>query len=173
MLPTPRSGFSCFMAEGNGGPFTKTPNYFYDVVMPTITSLSELKVTELIIRHTIGFHREEKELSISLIMELTGLSKQAAIDGTERALMRGTVTRRPYGQGFKYRVQLVNHLDYQNATSQQFSTAPVNYLDTASQGIRQEGVNNLDTWKDTLKETSYKENIKIDTVNFSNSKLRI
>lgn len=75
-------------------PYTQTPNAWYDMVMGEIDTLAELKVTEVIIRKTTGFHKDEDKISISQFMRITRLSRKSVIDGIERALKRGYVTRR-------------------------------------------------------------------------------
>lgn len=140
--------------------YTQSPNQFYDEIMPQITSLAELKVTDVIIRQTFGFHRDESELSISLLMKLTGLSRQAAVDGVTRGMERGTITRRPKAQGFLYRLQLVNDLDHHDSSSQQSRLEPVNDLDGSSQQFRPELVNDLDTYKESKKEKKLKKEEK-------------
>lgn len=137
--------------------YTQSPNHFYDEILPQIDSLAELKVTDVIIRQTFGFHRDEKELSISLLMTLTGLVKQPVIDGVGRALARGTIERRPFGQGFLYRLRLVQKVD-QSKTASLDSRPPLSKsLTSTGLESRPEPVQNLDTWKEkkeTLKESS-------------------
>lgn len=138
--------------------YTQSPNHFYDEILPLIDSLAELKVTDVIIRQTFGFHRDEKELSISLLVTLTGLSKPSVVDGIERAMARGTVERRPFGQGFVYRLRLVKNLNYPESGSKESLLVPVKNLNQSSKGSRPEVVKNLNTWKEN--EINLKESIK-------------
>lgn len=78
--------------------YTQAPNVLFDA-LPDIRSLAELKVTFVIVRATIGWHRDEQRLSVVELMKLTGLSKTSVLDGLERALERGTVERRIEGAG--------------------------------------------------------------------------
>lgn len=91
--------------------YTQTPNELFDALLPDL-SLAELKVTLAIIRQTFGWHRDSHELSISFLMKASGLSRQAVVDGLERALARGYVKREKAGKTFRYWLQ-VNDLDSQ------------------------------------------------------------
>jgi hypothetical protein len=82
--------------------YTQAPNLFFDRLLAEIDSLSELKVTLIIIRNTCGWRRTEHELSVTEIEKLTGLSRRATFDGIEKALARGYVYRKQRGQSFVY-----------------------------------------------------------------------
>lgn len=82
--------------------YTQAPNQFYDEVMPEIDTLAEMKITDAIIRQTFGWHRSTAKLSITRLMKLTGLSREATINGTEAALKRGWIQRRASGNSFEY-----------------------------------------------------------------------
>lgn len=94
-----------------GPNYTQLPNAFFDEHLAEIDSMSELKVTLAIARQTLGFHQQEKWLTVSRIMELTGLSKPSAVDGIKRALKRGNVTRRQENgkHFFSLAVKNLNH----------------------------------------------------------------
>lgn len=71
---------------------------------------SELKVTLAVIRKT--YHEGEvKPLSLSLLMTLTGLSRNAVIDGVNAALKRGIIERVPHLDTFEYRVRVVQKVN--------------------------------------------------------------
>ena len=91
--------------------YTQTPNAFYDKVLKDVDSMAELKVTLAVIRHTMGFHRYEHELSLSYLVEYTGLHRETVIDGLKRAMKRGTVTRRESGNTFAYSMKVVGKSD--------------------------------------------------------------
>jgi DNA replication protein DnaD len=82
--------------------YTQAPNVFFDEMMPEIDTLSELKVVLAIIRQTFGWHKNEDELSLSRLEDLTGLSRPSVIVGTEAALNRGVIQRRAQGNSFVY-----------------------------------------------------------------------
>jgi phage replication O-like protein O len=75
--------------------FTRVPNFFLDEVLPSINNLAELKVTLAIIRKTTGWHQSTKTITLSELQTLTGLSRQSAIDGLNRALENGLIDRSP------------------------------------------------------------------------------
>lgn len=89
---------------------TQIPNTLLDDLM-RIMECSELKVTLAICRQTFGWHKKEDELSLSQLRELTGLSRQSVIAGIEAGMRRGVIRRRPKGQSYVYRIQLVQPLD--------------------------------------------------------------
>lgn len=82
--------------------YTQTPNEYYDELLPQITSLSEMKVTEVIIRQTLGWQRDEKQLSLTLLEKLTGLSRVSVSEGIKLALQRGYVGRRKVNGAYVY-----------------------------------------------------------------------
>ena len=78
--------------------YTQAPNVLLDELLPEIKSLAELKVTLVVVRHTIGWHEDESKLSLADLEKRTGLSRQSAIDGVKRGLERGTLERRIEGE---------------------------------------------------------------------------
>jgi phage replication O-like protein O len=83
------------MAKKTNYAFTRMPNFFFDQVVPNIDSLSALKVTLAIIRKTTGWHQATKTITISELQALTGLSRQAVIDGVNSALENDLIDRSP------------------------------------------------------------------------------
>jgi hypothetical protein len=82
------------MFNGFASPnYTQTPNEFFDKLLSEIDSLSELKVTLVIIRQTIGWHKKKASLSITRLMELTGMARHSVIDGVRAAEERGTIVK--------------------------------------------------------------------------------
>lgn len=53
--------------------------------------LAELKVTLAVCRMTFGFHQQSKRLSLTKVMQITGLSRQGVIDGAKAAKERGLI----------------------------------------------------------------------------------
>jgi hypothetical protein len=84
--------------------YTQAPNALLDEVLPAIDTLSELKVTLVVARQTLGWHREAVLLTLTLIQQLSGLSRQAASDGIQKALERGTVVRESAAKTYAYRL---------------------------------------------------------------------
>lgn len=74
-------------------PFTMVPNAFFDVVMREISG-AELAVTLVVIRQTTGYQKYEDTISLTQFEKLGNLSRSGVIDGLEKALERGYVSRR-------------------------------------------------------------------------------
>lgn len=70
---------------------TYVPNQLLDELLPNISDVGELKVTLVIVRFTLGFHRARAKLSQDYLMSKTGLSRNAVRRGLRGALKRGTV----------------------------------------------------------------------------------
>lgn len=126
--------------------YTQCPNSFLDADLPQITSLAELKITLAIMRQTFGYHKNEDELSISRLVELTGLHRDSVIEGVKLALARGTVSRRKSGQTYLYSLQVVGNSDQGNFSgSRDFPTQ-------SSRDLPTQVVGNSDTQKKGKKE---------------------
>lgn len=91
--------------------YTQTPNTFFDVVMPQIETMTELKVTLAIIRQTHGWGKDEDVLSLTQLQALTGMRRESVVDGIERALKRGSIVRRPVGNTYAYAMKMVRKPD--------------------------------------------------------------
>lgn len=78
--------------------YTQAPNVLLDELLPEIGTLAELKVTLVVVRHTIGWHEEESQLSLTDLERRTGLSRRSAIDGIKAGIERGTIERRIEGE---------------------------------------------------------------------------
>lgn len=118
---------------------TQTPNSFFDDTLRKTESMSELKIVLAIIRQTFGWHQDEGRISLSRFQELTGLSRQGALDGIRAAKEHGIIADRREGQNIYYRL-LVNDLDQSTeetgtslkgrpVTGQQIRPKPVYGLD--------------------------------------------
>lgn len=82
--------------------YTQSPNVFYDEILRDIDTLAELKVTDIIIRYTFGYHKDVAKLSYDEFQELTGMGRQAIASGIKAALERGTIERARTANGFEY-----------------------------------------------------------------------
>lgn len=87
------------IAEPN---YTQSPNVFYDELLREIDTLAELKVTDVIIRHTFGYHKDAAKLSYAKLQGLTGMGRDSVAAGLRAALERGTIGRDPSGNSFEY-----------------------------------------------------------------------
>jgi hypothetical protein len=82
--------------------YTRIPNEFFDKILPEIKSLSELKVTLVIMRATFGYQESERLLTIDTLMERTGMARPSVVDGAKRAMERGYFGRRRVQKGYVY-----------------------------------------------------------------------
>jgi len=144
------------MANGYEKPnYTQLPNALLDHHLPQMKE-SELKVVLAIARATFGWHKESVKLSLSQLMEKTGMTRQGVVNGAQAGIERGVIVREPDGQGFIYSLiindELVNEIDQSTKlTSQRNRPELVNEIDQGSQRNRLEVVNNVDQLPPTLK----------------------
>lgn len=80
---------------------TQTPNELFDEHMKDMSG-SELKVVLAVCRKTFGWHKEHDRISLTQLMETTGLSRPAVITGIKKAMARGVLARRKIDSGFEY-----------------------------------------------------------------------
>ena len=71
--------------------FTKFPNEVIDSHMKKLTG-SEYKLLSVLLRKTVGFHRESDKISTSQFMEITGLSNQGVNKGIKALVKKGLIT---------------------------------------------------------------------------------
>ena len=76
---------------------TQTPNELFDDHMKEMSG-AELKVILAICRKTFGWHKDRDQISISQMMELTGLSNRAVIDAIKKLMGMGLIARRQLGE---------------------------------------------------------------------------
>ena len=80
---------------------TQTPNELFDEHMREMTG-SELKIVLAICRQTFGWHKERDRISLSQLMELTGLTRMSVVAGIKKSMDRGLIDRRKVDGGFEY-----------------------------------------------------------------------
>lgn len=129
--------------------YTQVPNSLLDTDMATMSE-AELKCTLAIVRKIIGFHKTEPEaVSYTQLEKMTGLSRQAVVDGVQAAINRGCVTLSGNGKrGVNlYTVNFVDQSTQETsgeATSQDTSTELVNEVDTQKKSLK-ESIKDSDT----------------------------
>jgi hypothetical protein len=69
---------------------TQTPNELFDIYLSQMGE-AELKVTLVIIRKTLGYHKKRDPISFTQLQKETGLTRQSAWDGVQAAIERGLV----------------------------------------------------------------------------------
>jgi phage replication O-like protein O len=129
--------------------YTKTPNLFLDEHLSEM-GCAETKVVLAVIRKTFGWHKGRDRLSISQLMEITGLSNRAVIDGTQQAIERGVIDRQKNGNSYEY------WLVVDGEDTSQGGDQGVNNAHTPCEDTSQEGVNEPHTQKKG-KETKQKK----------------
>ena len=120
--------------------YTQTPNAFLDEHLSEM-GCAETKVVLAVIRQTFGWHQEKDQLSISQLMEMTGLSNRAVIDATRQAMERGVIDREPDGDSYRY------WLVVGGENSSQVGEKGVNEAHTPCEDTSQQGVNEAHTQK--------------------------
>lgn len=85
--------------------YTQIPNALLDEHLPHMKE-AELKVTLAIARKTFGWHKQTDKISLSQLMEITGMSSQGVRNGLSAGMKRGTIERTPDGQGFVYHLAI-------------------------------------------------------------------
>ena len=80
---------------------TQTPNELFDDHMRYMSG-SELKVILAICRKTFGWHKEQDNISLSQLMELTGLTRSSVINAIKSLIARGLIARRKIGNSYEY-----------------------------------------------------------------------
>ena len=73
--------------------YTQTPNKFYDEILREIDTLSEMKVTQIVMRKTFGWHKRSDRISQSQLVELTGMSRDSVKSGLKSGIERGTIVK--------------------------------------------------------------------------------
>lgn len=81
--------------------YTQAPNILFDEWLPELKE-GELRVALVIVRQTFGFHRDEHEMSVSRLAELSGMSRRAVISALDGLMEKGIVSRREKGQSYLY-----------------------------------------------------------------------
>ena len=82
---------------------TQISNAFIDKWLP-VCSPGEVKVFLIIARHTIGWHKETADLSLSRIETLSGLSRRTVYDMTEKLAERGLIVKTQGSAMTKYSI---------------------------------------------------------------------
>lgn len=125
---------------------TQTPNSFFDVTLPQIKSIGELKVLLAIMRQTFGWRKFSDTISMSQLVKITGLSRQGVVNGLQLGLEHGFIERTAQGQSFSYSLKLVKQVDQSSKlTSQEDRPEVVKEVD-------RQLVKQVDTQKKGIKE---------------------
>ncbi|HMR01740.1 MAG TPA: replication protein [Candidatus Competibacter phosphatis] len=123
--------------------YTQIPNILLEDHIKAMTE-AEMRVALAIARKTFGWHKRQDKLSLSQLMDLTGMSRQGVINGIEAGIKRGIIRRERDGQGYLYELvvtpgKAVNEVDQcaDESTSQPGRPALVNEVDQLSKKTSQ------------------------------------
>lgn len=133
---------------------TQVPNDLFDSLMHDMDE-TELRVTMVAIRKTLGYHKFRDAISLTTFIQFTGLSRQGVLDGIDKAKARGTLSEVGKGKRGINIYELVLSDDQSNQlTSQSNGLELVNSVDqlptVTSQPIRP----SKETRKKTEKESA-------------------
>jgi phage replication O-like protein O len=126
---------------------TQVPNLLLDEHLPDM-GYAECKVVLAIVRKTFGWHKKRDRLSISQLMDLTGLSNRSVINGIRAGMERGVIDRAAEGDSFTYWLVVDSEVSSQGGVKQ---------VHKGSEVSSQEGVKQVHTQKKGFKETTTKE----------------
>lgn len=116
--------------------YTQIPNLFLDDVMKTMKE-TELKVCMAVMRQTFGWHKAGDRISISQLMEFTGLSNSGVCDGVKGAIDKGVLTREPSGQGFIYSLTVSTYEKFSQEPMRNSHKQPMRNSHTQKKGIKE------------------------------------
>lgn len=94
--------------------FTQTPNYVFDL-MSELTP-AEFKTVMVIVRATHGHHLGQARISISLFVEMTGLTRQGVFNCIESLLSKNIIERIEVKNSFEYRLSPFNSVEQNHST---------------------------------------------------------
>ena len=124
--------------------YTQIPNCIIDNMKEL--SDAEFKVLMVIARKTFGWQKQRDRISLTQIMEISGMSKQGVINGKKGLITKGIISEYFTHKGNEYEVNVVNQ-----------NKEPVNEVDQASQRSRPEPVNEVDQASQRSRHTKERE----------------
>lgn len=141
--------------------YTQIPNVILDELMPLMSG-SEMKVTLAIARKTFGWQKRQDQISISQLMELTGLSKPSVRAGIQAGIERGTISRTDTNSGFVYSLVLVKKVSPQDDTGGKKTYPP---LVKKFSPLEHKRGKEIYPTKESIKETIKKEDVVVVSEN--------
>lgn len=132
---------------------TQYPNFLFDL-MPSLKE-GELRLLNAIVRKTYGWQKQKDKISLSQMIELTGMSKQGILDARERLINKGIIKAEMVNGIMEYMVvipedSLVNNVDLNKCKAVKIEQA-------GSLNQPQIDVHNVDTQKKQLQNKNTKE----------------
>ncbi len=139
--------------------FTKFPNWILDVWLRKLTG-SECLILLLIVRKTIGFHKERAKISLSYFEKFTGLARSTVKKSIDGLVDKQIIDKVPTGNSFDYGLTSSSAQNGQKNGSLNFYF-PIIYPDIGSTN-EPETVENLNTLKEIAKENKKDTTSSID-----------
>lgn len=133
--------------------YTQTPNDLFDSLMKSMGD-AELRVILVAIRKTLGFHKQFEAISISQFMDMSGLTRQGAINGIQAAIEDGLLHEVGTGKRGVKLYELVIRVDQ--------STALTSEADDQSTALTGTGQRRRHTKEKQKEKAEEKENIAPD-----------
>lgn len=72
--------------------YTQVPNDFFDLINDGMT-IAEIKVLSTLLRATLGYHRDEIEITIRQLARITHLDPKSVMSGASKLEERGLISR--------------------------------------------------------------------------------
>jgi hypothetical protein len=140
------------MANAPPPNYTQSPNVYFDTWLKEIDSLAELKVVNVIMRHTFGWHKHNVTLGTSELVDLTGLSRVSVCDGVKRALEHGYIVRKTDGPRGLASFRIAVEMTGKDSLPDEAVTGKESLPDTGKGSIPYTGKDSLHAYKDKEKE---------------------
>lgn len=150
------------MAKAPPPNYTQSPNVYFDTWLKEIESLAELKVVNVIIRHTFGWHKENVTLGTSEIVGLTGLSRVSVCDGVKRAIDHGYIVRKTDGPRGLSTFRIAVEMTGKDSLPDEAVTGKESLPDTGKGSIPETGKESLHAYKVKEKEKESRKKEDVD-----------
>lgn len=132
---------------------TQYPNFLFDL-MPSLKE-GELRLLNAIVRKTYGWHKQRDKISLSQMIELTGMSKQGVLDARERLINKKIIKAEMVNGITEYMVIVPDDLPVNKVDVNKKEVVQIEQ--PASLNQSQVDVYNVDTQKKVLQNKNTKE----------------
>jgi phage replication O-like protein O len=132
---------------------TQYPNFLFDL-MPSLKE-GELRLLNAIVRKTYGWQKQRDKISLSQMIELTGMSKQGILDARERLINKGIIKAEMVNGIMEYMVVIPEELPVNKVDLNKREAVKIEH--EASLNQPEMDVHNVDTQKKELQKKITKE----------------
>lgn len=92
--------------------YTQTPNDYYDHVMPSLKTVGEHAVLQVVIRQTIGWgNKEWDRISLTQLIKKTGRSRATVVKSVKSLIRKGLILKRTIGRNGEQQVFYKLHIE--------------------------------------------------------------